>query len=169
MKKTLFPVILGLFACMLTASANAIPTLTLTEVSSTQLDYSWDTGLSGTIQSTGDSWTVNISSPIFSTFFASLTYSSTEPSENSHNEIQVVWDSTDFGVTVSSDLAGVGQYNDGVAVTAFDAFQTATFNVIFLDKGDSTVVPDAGNTLLLLLLASGTLVWVQRRRAGSGA
>ena len=150
------------------------PTLTLTEVSATQLDWAWDAaggGFSGSITAgPADHWgPTMISGPNLNTSFPfSLvaTGSWTEPEGGFHNVVEVDYfqsTSTAFTWTlaVSSDVIGNGILADG---TTSDV--AGYFKVAFFDKGDVASVPsvpDTGTTASLLGLSLAGLAFLRRK------
>jgi hypothetical protein len=141
------------------------PTLTLTEVSNTQLDWGWDAvggGSSGSITAVlADEWlNTSISGPTLSGLAeGSATW--TEP-ENAgfHNYANVAYTPTGWiVVTVDSDVIGTGSILDGMA-TDFGGFQ-----VKFVDNAATSEasVPDTGTTFSLLGLSLMGLGFLRRK------
>jgi len=166
------PMLLG-FA--IAASASAIPTLTMTEVSSTTLTYSWNGAdpQSGTATETSpDHWTFSISDNAVSTLGG-------DQNEN------VYWEEPDYAtsglvnyvnfyvhggngstITVVSDAAQSQGYttlvNGGVENFYTDPNQPVSGgdDAVFNDDGDS--VPDGGMTAGLLGLGVAGLALLRR-------
>ena len=168
----ILPVLIAVTCLVQPVFAAAIqPTLTLTEVSSTQLNWSWDAsggGTSGTITTlTPDHWVnADISGPnLNQSLGAYLVVDSwTEPEGGSRNIVVVDYiqsTSTTFAwqiPSVFSDVSGSGNLPDGLAVdTSFG------YNLAFFDQGDIAGVPDSGTTLSLLGFASLGLVALRRK------
>lgn len=146
---------------------NTVPaTLTLTEVSNTQLKWAWDAlggGFSGSITAgSADQWlNASISGP--NLFFPSgqpLTASSSwaEP-ENptgfkntvSVGHFQLASSSFTWTITVNSDVNGTPNFPDGFVVDV-----GGLYNLAFFDKGDAAAtVPDTPRPLPFL----GFLSW----------
>jgi hypothetical protein len=156
----ILPVLIAVTCLVQPVFAAAIqPTLTLTEVLSTQLNWSWDAsggGTSGTITTlTPDHWVnADISGPnLNQSLGAYLVVDSwTEPEGGSRNIVVVDYiqsTSTTFAwqiPSVFSDVSGSGNLPDGLAVdTSFG------YNLAFFDHGDIAGVPDSGTTLSLLV------------------
>lgn len=145
------------------------PTLTLTEVSKTQLNWAWDAaggGSSGSITAgSADEWlNTSISGPTLGAQ-AEGSNSWTEP-ENAgfHNFVNVAFNqmtTTWIIVTVDSDVIGTGSLLDGMA-SDFGGFQ-----VKFFDNAASseTAVPDTGTTASLFALSITGLAFLRRKIA----
>jgi hypothetical protein len=151
------------------------PTLTLTEVSNTQLDWAWDAaggGFSGSIAAVSpDHWAnAPISGPNLN-FPPSLGIIAvrfwTEPEGGFHNDVAVAYfqsNSTTFTWeigSVDSDVIGDGTMPDGTTgnVGGF-------YNLAFFDKGDVASVPsvpDTGTTASLLGLSLAGLAFLRRK------
>jgi hypothetical protein len=138
---------LGL-VCTPDARATSIPILTLTEVSSTELDWSWSTGQHGMLTSAGDVWSGSIDGP--DTADGGAVRSSWAELENGLTLNSVTVGSTDpgYGVSVSSDIVGTAANGNGDKVGS----TSGAFEVQFFDNAESGSVPDSGSTLLLLTL-----------------
>src|SRR6266850_8618567 len=132
------------------------PTLTLTEVSNTQLNWAWDAaggGSSGSITAgSADQWlNTSISGPTLSAL-AEGSGSWTEPEDAGfHNFANVAYTPTGWIiVTVLSDVFAAGQVSNGTAAD-FGGFQ-----VNFFDNAatsETATVPDTGTTFSLFGLS----------------
>jgi hypothetical protein len=140
------------FVCTQNASATVFPILTLTEVSSSTLNWSWSNGgPSGTLPANGgpDVWqALTITGPTLTTS-DSLSGAWVEPEDPLNpldvNTVFVSYNNSSWTLSVFSEDTG-DAFNNGQQVSStFDRFA-----VIFNDNGDR--VPDSGSTLLLLTL-----------------
>jgi hypothetical protein len=147
MRNLILTALCGLFACTLTASGNGLA-LTLTEVSSTQLTYSWSSGQSGSVGLTSpDNWSGVISGPNITTDDV-LSGSWQEPGSTTVNTVLVDVDSPGvFSVLVQSDVTGTPSVSNGGDKLS----SQGTFDVVFIDNAVET--PDAGNTFSILFLS----------------
>src|ERR1039457_2986809 len=155
--KTLLPVACGLVALTLSASASVVPFLTLTEVSSTQLNWSWPSGGSGTFTAvSSDVWqSTTLLGPVLSGF-DSLHFGWIEP-DNSLQINNVSLSTSGNGtytLNVTSDATGVDVTRVTDGTERFSG--NNGFGVIYNDVG--------GSTLLLLSLAGGALICFRHRR-----
>ena len=156
MKKLLLPLLGGLFACALTASA--LPLLTLTEVSNTQLNYSWNTGQSGLITATSaDHFSLNMAIP-YTPFTtpdfavgnwiepdAPLRYNQVYVSATFTNRLQIIV------ISDTGPQANEGTYDNGDTLTS----TAGTFAVVFNDAMDTVPEPSVlGLAGMCLLFAA---------------
>jgi hypothetical protein len=133
------------------ASAISVPILTVTEVNSTTLTYSWSTGQNGVLTSAGDSWSSSINGPTLAggdSLGAGGLWAEPEGAPNNVNDVIPSFSGSSWFLAVMSDQTNlVGPVNgNGNTATSIHGFFQVTFN----DNGDS--VPDSGSTLLLLTL-----------------
>jgi hypothetical protein len=134
------------------AGAIAIPVLTLTEVSSTELDYSWSTGEHGVLTSAaGNDWEpLGISGPALAGGDAIGSNGTWAEPENAQARNLVflftLGGTAPWSLRVFSDGPGVVANANGDTINSVGN----SFQVTFRDNGDS--VPDSGSTLLLLAL-----------------
>src|SRR5580693_7541604 len=104
--KSVLPVVCGLVALTLSARASVAPFLTLTEVSSTQLNWSWSSGGSGTFTDTSlDFWTTTTLAGPITSGPDSLHFGWIEPDNSSEfNNVTVsTTGSGVFSLSVTSD------------------------------------------------------------------
>ena len=141
------------------------PTLTLTEVSNTQLNWSWDAaggGTSGSITAlSADQWlNTSISGPTLSAM-AEGSGTWTEPDNaGSNNYVNVAYTGTTWlVVTVNSDVTGAGTLSDGMAAD-FGGFQVKFFDNAA--TSEPTAVPDTGSTVALFALALAAVFGARR-------
>jgi len=153
------------------------PTLTLTEVSNTQLNWSWDAaggGTSGTINTlTPDLWPqTSISGPNLnqSEGFNSLAHDFwTEPGgpgfynlavvEYGQNRSSFFWNITSVNSDTSDTSSGFPIFPDGTVVN------TGFFKLAFVDSAatsETTTVPDTGTTFPLFGLSLMGLAFLRR-------
>jgi len=142
-KKALLPVVCSLFVLTLSVSASTVPTLTLTEVSSTQLNWAWSTGGSGTLTDISpDVWQDTTFSGPTLTGPDSLHYGWIEPDNSSEfNNVLISSDgSSVFTLYVSSDVTSgdVTKVVNGTVKGSGNGY----FAVVYDDLGDSTSAPD---------------------------
>ena len=142
------------------------PTLTLTEVSSTQLDWAWDAAGGGThgtvITMTPDNWgPTSISGPNIGTVHTDVVGLWQEPENVAglRNLGQAIYDPTNgWDLFVLSDDIGAGTTPNGQSVSF------GTFNVKFVDNGDAPAgVPDTGTTASLFGLSLTGLAFLRRK------
>jgi protein with PEP-CTERM/exosortase system signal len=147
------------------ALGSAIPTLTLTEVSSTELDYSWDAaggGSSGKLtDSTPNHWlALPISGPTLGVN-TGLTGDWKEPEAPTSqcNIVDVSFISGSWKLGVVSEAGFPGTIENGRAVTS------PNFDLVFNDNGDAPVagVPDTGTTASLLGFSLAGLAFLRRK------
>ena len=151
----------SLLACGLSTSATAIPTLTLTEKSSTELLWSWEGPggpISGDVSAVADdNWEflVPAVNPITDTLVAN--WVEQNPPEGL-NQVLSSWAQNQLQVTVRSDLPNVpvGHVN-GEQVLSLNG----SYSIVFFDLGDDgdqvVGTPEAGNSATLLVVALGAL------------
>jgi hypothetical protein len=175
MKKLSFLLLLGVGALM--ESANAGPILTLTEVSNTELDYSWSDG-SGSGQlfaapNFPDHWSGAISGPNLG-INDSLTGNWREPELNSLNSVSVVsrsngiWQLELFQSDVPTVLTDyIGANGDGdIAYPHVPSQSQWAIKVVDLSDAKSPgSVPKVGSTALLLGLGLSGSAVVRKRLA----
>ena len=140
------------------------PTLTLTEVSNTQLDWAWDAaggGSSGSITAVlADQWlNTSISGPTLSAT-VEVVASWAEPEDAGfHNLVDVAYNQTTWIiVTVNSDVIGTGGIPNGVT-GHFDPF----LQIKFVDNAATSEAPDTGTTGSLLGLSLTGLAFLRRK------
>ena len=153
MKKSLSLVLLASLGFVCAPDVRAIPVLTLTEVNSTTLDWSWSTGQHGVLPNTAaDKWAdSSITGPTVTLGdVAAGTWAEPDNPVDSLNAVTVAETSAGvFSVRgVLSDAPGPPGTANGVPVTS----QNGSYQVVWVDNGDSGSVPDSGSTLLLLTL-----------------
>jgi hypothetical protein len=158
------------------AWAGAIaPTLTLTEVSNTQLNWAWDAaggGTSGTINTlTPDVWgPSSISGPTLGSVSPSGSAHWQEPENTAgfQNLVSFLGPNSSFGgpnwsITVNSDMiATPGAAPDGQTIP----FTIFGFQITFVDSAatsETTAVPDTGTTASLLGLSLTGLAFLRRK------
>ena len=144
---------------------NAEPTLTLTETSKTQLNWSWDAvggGSSGSITAVlADQWlNTSISGPTLSAL-AEGSGSWTEPEDAGfRNFANVAYTPTGWIiVTVLSDVSGTG-ISDGTAAD-FGGFQVKFFDTAA--TSETAAVPDPGTTFSLFGFSLMGLGFLRRK------
>jgi hypothetical protein len=147
------------------------PTLTLTEVSNTQLTWAWDAaggGTSGTITTlTPDNWGLtSISGPNLNLTPQGITGTNVwgEPERGFVNNAGTSYsqtNSTTFAwfIQAQSDLAFPFTVEpDGTVVDV-----AGNFKVAFFDKGDAALAPDTGTTASLFGLSLTGLAFLRRK------
>lgn len=172
--KILAALILAITAAWLTeplfGQAAATPTLTLTEASNTQLNWSWNGaggGTSGTITTaTPDVWlNAAISGEGFGSSGSSPFVNWQEPgSTGFQNQASFLIPASGIGggwhLTVHSDVIGTGGIPDG------QTFPGAGYNIVFVDSAatsETASVPDTGTTASLLGFSLVGLAFLRRK------
>lgn len=164
MRKIFLPVLCGLVALALSSKAGAIPVLTLTEQSSTLLDWSWSgNGNSGSIQSSvPDSWGIfHIDLPVSNVNGADFISAAWQESPTSYNQVDVYPDAVGFTVIVVSGLGSNGPFGFANGHTEVD--HSGRYAVTFIDNTAAVSTPEAGGTLILLSAALGSLILIGHR------
>ena len=177
---TLIPLLVVGFAFTAKASATP-PTITINEVSDLVLTYSINGGATQTVNaSTPDNWDFSTTAFIMTNLGGNqdqfVNYKENDyATAGDVNEVRFQQNGNGSEVTVISDhvpgnmfeqgyplVANGGTYDFSGPPSSISGGGTATFND---DADSSESVPDAGGTVLLLLISGAALFVIQRRQA----